>query len=151
MSAEKKLRSISSIGFNFRVALITSAQLLALNATPVVIVPAPKTGFFNLLYGLNLNKPAGTAYAGIAAGEDLAVKYTDTNGLQVASLETTGFLDQTTAQSRWTFAYNAASGASDIAVVSNAPLVLQMLTGEITTGNSPLRLRIFYGVMRVLG
>lgn len=148
MSAEKIRKSIGYKAMTMRVVTITSAQLLTLNAAPRVIVPAPKPGWFNILNGILIHKPAGTAYAGIAAGEDLAVKYTDTNGLQVASCETTGFLDQTTAQTRWVRRYHAASADSGIAPVAGAALVLEMLTGEITTGNSPLRLRIFYGVVK---
>ena len=35
-------------------------------------------------------------------------------------------------------------GVSDLTPVANAALVLHMLTGEITTGNSPLYARVFY-------
>lgn len=148
MSADYRRRTVGYPGMTMRVAIITSAQLLALNAAPQVIVPKPKTGWVNILNGIEIYKAAGTAYSGVAAGEDLAVKYTDENGLQVASCETTGFLDQATAQTRWVRRYHAASADSGIAPVLNAALVLHLLTGEVTTGNSPLRLRIFYGVVK---
>jgi hypothetical protein len=118
---------------------ISSAQLLALNATPQTLVPAPGAGRALIFMGAQLHLPAGTAYGGIAAGEDLSFKYTNAAGAAVAQVEATGFLDQATAQSR----YVHPAAAADINPVANAPLVLHMLTGEITTGTSPLKVRVF--------
>jgi|SRR5215204_205761 len=123
---------------------ITSAQLLALNATPISIVEAPGAGKTVVFKGAIVHKPAGTAYAGVAGGEDLAIKYTDGSGAQVnTSLETTGFLDQTTAQKRLTRPI-----VTEYTPVENAALVMQLLTGEITTGNSPLYVTIQYEIWR---
>lgn len=126
---------------------ITSAQLLNLFATPIIIAGAPGANRANVLVGAMLHKPAGTAYAGIAAGEDLAIKYTGAAGLQVAGIEATGFLDQATVQTRYANPFNAASGDSSITPVANAAFVLHMLVGEITTGDSPLNLRVLYMVL----
>lgn len=127
---------------------ITSAQMLALNATPQTLVAAPGAGKALILEGLQLFLDYNSAaYADIAAGEDLAVKYTGSGGLQVAQVEATGFLDQTSDQLRWAHAFNAASGDSSFTPVANAPLVLHMLTGEVTTGDSPLKCRVFYRVI----
>lgn len=126
---------------------ITSAQLLALFATPQTLVAAPGANKAIIFDGALLYKPAGTAYAGIAAGEDLSFKYTDASGLEVAECEATGFLDQATAQTRWVNAFRAASGISSITPVANAALVLHMLTGEITTGDSDLLLQVHYRIV----
>jgi hypothetical protein len=126
---------------------ITPAQLLALNATPQTIVAAPGAGLFLAFERALLHKPAGTAYSGIASGEDLSIKYTDASGLELSQIETTGFLDQATAQTRWASRHTAASAANQITPVENAPLVLHLLTGEITTGNSNLLLRVFFRVV----
>lgn len=126
---------------------VTSAQLLALNATPISLVPAPGAGLANVLERAMICKAAGTAYAGIAAGEDLSIKYTDASGLEIAGCETTGFLDQTTAQVRLASAYRAASGISSITPVANAALVIHLLVGEITTGDSDLVIYVEYRVM----
>jgi hypothetical protein len=124
---------------------ITTAQLLALFATPRSILPAPGVGFFNLFEGALLYMPYNSiAYNGVAAGEDLAVNYTNGGGLQLGSCETTGFLDQAASKFRWIQPYRAASGVSDIVAVENAAIVLQLLTGEIATGNSPLKVRTFF-------
>jgi hypothetical protein len=76
---------------------ITSAEILALNATPISILAAPGAGLVNILRSIHILKPAGTAYAGVAVGEDLAIKYTDGSGSIAATLETTGFLDSASA------------------------------------------------------
>ena len=123
---------------------ITSAELLALNATPQQLVEAPGEGKYIEFVSAAWHKPAGTAYAGIAAGEDLAIKYTDGSGAQVnTSLETTGFLDQTTAQTR-----HNVPVVGNVTPVENAALVAQLLVGEITTGDSPLYVTIRYRVYR---
>jgi hypothetical protein len=119
---------------------ITSPQLLALNATPKTLVAAPGSGLINVFRGLTLHKPAGTAYGGIASGEDLVVKYTNGSGVEVsAQIETTGFLDQTTLQQRF-----VGLPASAVTLTPNAALVLHLLVGEITTGDTPLYAKIIY-------
>lgn len=120
---------------------ITSAQLLALNATPQTLVAAPGAGRALIFMGAQLMLDYNSAaYDGIAAGEDLSVKYNNGSGAEVAQIEATGFLDATAD------AYRYAHPASTAAVtpVANVPLVLHMLVGEIATGNSPLRVRVFY-------
>lgn len=126
---------------------ITSAQLLALNATPITLVAAPGANMALIFEGMTIRKPAGVAYGGIAAGEDLAVKYTDASGAQVGQCETTGFLDSAGNQIRYVRPHTAASGVSDITPVDNAALVLHLLVGEIITGDSPLQIQVFYRVV----
>jgi len=128
---------------------VTTAQLLALNATPITIVSAPSTDRALIFDGALIRKPAGTAYAAIAAGDDLAIKYTDASGAQVAECEATGFLDQATAQIRYVRPHTAASGNSAITPVAGAALVLHMLTSEVTTGTSDLHLQIEYRLVDI--
>lgn len=131
------------------VTRVPTASVLALNATPFTILAAPGAGVAIVPLRVAIYKPAGTAYAGIAAGEDLVLKYTNGSGAQVSSvIEATGFLDQTTAQTRLAFP-PATTGATagDITPVANAAVVLHMLTGEVTTGNSDLYVELFYDLM----
>lgn len=126
---------------------ITSAQLLALNATPIEVVAAPGSGRFIQVEKWMAYKPAGTAYAGIAAGEDLVLKYTDGSGVQVASpIETTGFLDQATAQTTWATTKGSADNATPASAlaVANAAIVAQLLVGEIITGNTGVFIKVWY-------
>jgi len=128
---------------------VTSAQILALNATPVSIVPAQGANLAIVPYLTIFKHSGGTAYAAIAAGEDWVLKYTNSSGAQVTGVvETTGFLDQTSAQIR-TVGRPGATGstAGDIAPVANAAVVLHQLVGEITTGNFPVLVRCFYDVI----
>lgn len=124
--------------------LITSAQLLALNATPQTIVAAPGAGRYREFLGAQiLYDYNSTAYAGIAAGEDLVFKYTDGSGAAVSQqIEATGFLDQTADEIRT--AGKPGGDLADVEPVVNAALVLHLLTGEITTGDSPLKVRCFH-------
>lgn len=124
---------------------VSSAELLALFATPKTIVAAPASGLMNVFEGIVVSKPAGTAYAGIAAGEDLAVGYTSVT-TPLATIEATGFLDQTTVQTRYAPAYKAASGVNSL-TPANSAIVLGLLVGEIITGDSPLNCRVYYRVI----
>lgn len=134
---------------HYRTQRITSAQLLALNATPRSVIPAPGAGLAIIPVRVALYKPAGTAYAGIAAGEDLVLKYTDGSGAQVSSvIEATGFLDQATAQTRVAGGPGATgTTAGDFTPVANAAVVLHLLTGEIITGTSDLYVRTWYDII----
>ena len=126
---------------------VTTAQVLALNATPITVLAAPGANKAIIFEGAVIHKPAGTAYAGVAAGEDLGLKYTDGSGLEVGQCEMTGFADQTTAQTRWIRPHTAASAISSITPVANAVLVAQMLVGEITTGDSDFLFRIYHRIV----
>lgn len=124
-----------------KIVTVSSAALLALNATPATLVAAPGAGKALILVGAELWLDyGGTAYAGIAAGEDLAIKYSDAAGATLATVEATGFLDATADA----FRYVAPTTTAAFTPVADAPLVLHMLTGEIITGNSPLKLRVLY-------
>jgi hypothetical protein len=124
---------------------VPSASVLTLNAIPYTIVAAPGAGKVLTLEGMYIYKPAGTAYAGIAAGEDLAVRYTSAAGAFVGGVEITGFLDQATAQRRYAQAYGPLLATVEPQV--NAPLVLHMAAGEIITGTSDLIVTTLYRVL----
>jgi len=135
-------------GVRYRDVALTPAQVKALNATPITLVPAPGAGLANVFEGAAVFLKYGTAaYGGIAAGEDLSIKYTDGSGAEVAQCETTGFLDQTANALRYVRPQAAASGNSAITPVANAALVAHMLTGEITTGDSTVYVRVYYRVI----
>lgn len=120
---------------------VSSAELLALNATPKTLVAAPGAGKALILVAAELWLDYGSAaYDGIAAGEDLTIKVSDAAGATLATVETTGFLDATADAFRYVEPTTTAARTP----VANAPLVLHLLTGEITTGDSPLKLRVLY-------
>jgi len=131
-----------------RTIQLTSAQLLALNATPIALLPAPDAGIATVVTRWAIYKPAGTAYAGVAAGADLVLKYTGAAGAQVSSvIETTGFLDQATDQNRVAgMPGSTGATAGDYAPI-NAPVVIHILASGLTTGTSPLWVRIWYDLI----
>jgi hypothetical protein len=130
--------------------IITSAQVLALNATPVTVIAAPGANKAIIFLGAVVASGGGTAYAGIAATEEFSLKYTNGAGLNVATVEATGWLDQTTAQVRWVYPHVkniTVDTPEDITPVANAALVAHMLVGEITTGNYPISVRVYYRIV----
>jgi len=123
---------------------VTTGELLALNATPKTLIAAPGAGRALIFLGAQIWYDYNSAaYAGIAGTEELAIRYTGTAGAIVGTCEPTGFLDQTADETRWVYPLspNTAPDTS-IEPPANAPLVLHMTVGEITTGNSPLKIRI---------
>jgi hypothetical protein len=122
---------------------VTSAEILALFATPKTLVAAPGAGKFIEFLGATIMLDAtATAYAGVAAGEDLCIKYTNAAGAIVSTtLETTGFIDQTTDQVRTIKAIT-----TDVTPVVNSPIVLHLLVGEITTGTGVLYVNVSYRI-----
>jgi hypothetical protein len=139
------------IGGARTVATITSAQLLALNATPITVIAAQGAGIAVIVNRVVVHKPAGTAYAAVAAGEDLVLKQTDASGAQVCgAIETTGLLDSTSATAAVAFGPGATgSTVGSYLLVANTPIVAHLLVGEVTTGDSPLYLEILYDLVRV--
>lgn len=129
---------------------ITTAEVLALNATPDTMIAAPGANkaiiFLDAIVLLDYNS---TAYDGVAAGEDLIISYTDGSGEVVSEIETTGFLDQGNDELRYVTPSAGADGADNayIIPVANKPLCLSLLTGEIATGNSPIDIVIHYKVV----
>lgn len=120
---------------------VSSEELLALNATPKTLIAAPGAGKALLLVCAELWLDfATTAYDGIAAGEDLTIRYTDAAGATLATVETDPFLAATADAFRVVFPTTTAA----ITPIENAPLVLHLSTGEIATGDSPLKLRLLY-------
>jgi len=121
---------------------VSSAEILALNATPKTLVPPPGLGkailFSHSVFFLDYNS---AAYGGIAGGEDWCVRFTNGSGDEVSpDIETTGWLDQTSDQTRYAYA----EASKSITPVANAALVLHQKVGEITTGDSPVKVRTYY-------
>lgn len=131
--------------FESEVTTVTTAEILALNAAPKTLLAAPGVGkaiipvYAELFYDYN-----SAAYAGIDANEDLAFKYTNGSGATAGTVETTGFLDLT-ADAHRHLIFNA-----ETTPVANAALVLHMTTAEITTGDSPLKVKVYYRVITLL-
>lgn len=124
---------------------VTAAQVKALNATPKEIVAAPGAGKALILEDAELFLDYGSAaYAGIASNEDLQLRYTNGSGQLIATVEATGFLDLTAD------AYRFVRPTGEITPPANAAIVLCMSTGEVITGDSPIKVRPRYRTVTLL-
>ena len=124
---------------------VTAAQVKALNATPKEIIAAPGAGKALILEDAELFLDYGSAaYAGIASNEDLQLRYTNGSGQLIATVEATGFLDLTAD------AYRFVRPTGEITPPANAAIVLCMSTGEVITGDSPIKVRPRYRTVTLL-
>lgn len=128
---------------------IIASRVRTLNATPVIVVPAPGTGWFievtrvvaRLRYG-------GTAYDSIGGAEELQHRYTNGAGAQVATaIPPTGFANATSDQVRTVLGFNPAG--TPLTPVENAPIVSYVDSSEwyAAAGNSDLLIRVLYHVL----
>lgn len=127
---------------------LLSAEILALAAAPKELVPAPGNDRVVQFLGAQLILDYGTvAYTITAAGDDLAVRYTDGAGAIVSeTIETTGFLDQ--AADTLTNAIPKADAIVAATGSVNQALVLDNIgANEFTLGNGTLRVVVSYNVL----
>src|SRR3989304_4397023 len=75
---------------------LTNAQMLALRATPVTLVPAPGAGWALVVDLVHMFFDRAAAYTETA--DNLVVEYA--SGADIMTVETTGFIDQATDQAR---------------------------------------------------
>jgi hypothetical protein len=122
---------------------ITSAQLLALNATPQSLLAAPGAGKANIVLGVQMFLDYNSAAYVVDAADDIGIRYTDGSGQLIATVETNGFLTATADAYRYTYPASTAA----ITPVANAAIVAHMGGTEVITGNSPLKVRVFYTVV----
>lgn len=127
----------------FKVAKVTipAASVLALNATPYELVPAPSSTLRGDVWlefmGAFIHKPAGTAYDTIHNDDEFVVQLGTTT--VSAELEATGFMDQATAQTR-----NILPLATHTTPLVNTALNLKMDNSEIKNGTSPIYVTVLY-------
>ncbi len=132
--------TIEGAMIGFTEVSVSSAELLALRATPKTLVAAPGAGKVLDFVEAVLLHDAATAYVESAA--NLGIKYENGSGAQVSeTLDVTGFIDQTAD----TMAKMGPAAPAPIAksACENKALVLHQLgAAEWTTGTGTLRVRI---------
>lgn len=119
---------------------LSSAEILALDGTPIDVIPAPAAGKWIEIVSVQLFLDyATTAYAGIAATDYFQLKYTDGSGaLLTQNVDPTGFADAVAD------AY-LRLGAANTWAPLNAKVVA-FLAGPWTTGDSPITLEVLYRI-----
>ena len=86
----------------YSVVKIPYQKVRTLYTTPVTIIPAPGSGKAIILKSsLVYMKYGSAAYDSVGANDDLTFKYTNAAGATLITVETVGFLDQTTNQLRY--------------------------------------------------
>lgn len=146
IGSEKVLSSmLSPLVIKYATVTASSAQLLAINATPKTVVPAPGAGYTTIIHKallvLNYNS-AAYANNGI-----LGLYETNASGtLLTGTLTLASFLAQT-ADTIKELHPTAASATTGITRLDNKAVVLTQATGESITGNSPVDVHCWYSIV----
>lgn len=115
---------------------ITPAQVLALNGTPVEIVPALGPGVIIIVEAITAYiSYKGTAYV---SANDLQFRYTDGSGAVVAVAIPNNFLQATASEARQTL------GDTGYVASADEPIVAVVPVADPTTGNSPITFLVSY-------
>jgi hypothetical protein len=143
-------------GFQVADITLSSAQILALQTTPVTLIPAPGvTGFF-----LNIDKIVMRLLAGSAAYTDVggAVSFSVGANLTVALASNAIFL-VTTSPNRRQQIIDFAAAAAGTGVTStagnpptedNAALTISKATNQFAAGNGTMHITVYYTVEQSL-
>lgn len=128
---------------------LTNAEIKALRSTPKTLVAAPGAGLALVFHSAVLILDAGTN-AITESADNLAVKYENGSGDAVSdTIETTGFIDQTSDQLTVAVAIKDPIVAK--AVAENKPLVLHNTGDGELAGNAAadatLRVKVWYSII----
>lgn len=117
---------------------LSSAQILALNSTPITLIAAPGTGKLLLVSKVvGFNDFQTTAYAG--SSEVLSIKYTNGSGASICAFSEVAFCEA--AADAWEI---PACGL--VVPVVNA-LVCASANAAFTTGDGIVYLRLYYRIV----
>lgn len=123
--------------YSYADTTITTAQVLALNTTPITLVAAPGAGLVLVVKALYSSITYNSvAYVCNAAG--LSARYTDGSGA------VTAVLTQAFCQASASALQYVPAAVTALTPVANAPIVLAAGSANPTTGNSAIKVRVFY-------
>jgi len=125
---------------------ISNAELLALFTTAKLLVAAPGAHkILHLLSCLLITDAGDTAFT-IGTAGTLVVKYTDKNG-QIASVTIASSQAFESGVDETTFLTGVTTGSAiEASLTENQPLVLALLTANMTDGNGVARVKVIYVV-----
>lgn len=118
---------------------LNSAQILALNSTPVTLVPAPGAGRAVDVVSVTGSLTAGTQYTGANAIE---LRYTNGSGTKVTGDLAAAWLNSATNRSDKAIAAAAT-------LTSNAPVVVAVPTANPGAGTGTVVFDVLYRVVAV--
>lgn len=120
---------------------ITSAQILALNTTPVQIIPAPGIGkYIELVSASDLIIYNTTPYA---TNTSLVLSYTG----GTARIAVDPFILVSTVSRKLGIIEDTSVGAADTQIVENAALRVSVQSGNPTGGNSAIKINVLYRII----
>jgi len=126
--------------------VLTSAQILALHGTPISIIAAAGANTAILIELVEaFFTPVTTAYT-ISTNAGIALKYTNASGTTLATIPTTGLIDQAAAGIR-IVARGAPVSGTALTPVANAAVVANSLTADVTTGDGTVTIRCWYRII----
>jgi hypothetical protein len=137
--------ALSGVELRWAEVAISSAELLALRATPKTLVAAPGAGYLlEFVGGVLFLDATATAYVESAA--NLAVRYTDGSGAIVSqAIEATGFIDQT-ADTMTTMEPKIDAIVAKTGCENKALVLHNTGAGEYTTGTGTMRVKCAYRI-----
>lgn len=122
---------------------LTSAQLLAMNATPQVVIAAPGAGKAIIVDEVELFLDYNSAAYAADAGEDLVLRCTTTTSTVFATWDDADTIIEGTADTR-RLHKPAYAATFDPLTADNESIEFAILNGEWASGNSPIKYRIRY-------
>jgi len=138
------LRDAQHLSWSIKKGQLTSAQILALNGTPIECIAAPGAGYAIIVDHAEFFLDYGTATYVDEAGDDLVLTYTDGSGIEVINpIDGADFVGL----GADAFAYSAGHVQADVQgfiPTANAAIVAFMKNSEVTTGDSPINYAIYY-------
>ncbi|KKM61691.1 hypothetical protein LCGC14_1529200 [marine sediment metagenome] len=129
---------------NATVMTLTTAQVNALRATPIIIVPAQGANTIIKLVSAMITYDYASAAFTVGADEDFVIEYADGTDT-TASIESTAFLDQADDEVRY-YPNSLAAGADLEASINQGLQIFNTGTGETADGGGEVDIRITYRV-----
>ena len=128
---------------------LTTAQLLAMNATPQVVISAPGAGKSIIVDEVELFLDYNSAAYAADAGEDLVLRCTTTTATVYQTWDDADDIIEGSADTR-SLSKPTYAATFDPLTCDNESVEFAILSGEWATGDSPILYRIRYRIVTLI-